>query len=208
MFPKNHVSDHTMEKAHFIYQIHKDFTAQVRRNFRVRAGKQPVYFIERGFGVRDHADPAESFIDIDFQVRDTNDPNGVVYLPMVNERKNKSACIFFLPRIEPGEARTFEISYRWPGMVRSLKIEGEEEFTFRQKSALEMSEFCMELYLEPESGGDLTWEECGDPVNHQSIVVASSQLNWPGVKYSGSNLPPDSLSTGIGLRLRWKTQSN
>jgi len=61
MFPKDHASDHTMEKAHFVYQIHRDFTAQVRRTFRVRAGKQPVYFIERGFGVRDHADPAETF---------------------------------------------------------------------------------------------------------------------------------------------------
>lgn len=204
LFPPGHLSDHTIEKVHFIYQIHKDFTAQVRRTYQIRAGKNPVYFIERGFRVRDYADAAESLIDIDFQVRDVKDPNGVVYLPMVNEHKNKSACVFFLPRIEPGEERTFEISYKWAGMVRALKIEGEEEFTLRHTSAQEMSEFCMELYLEPGSGGNLSWEESGQALPSRTLCESKSQLDWPGVKYAGVGIPPSMTSDGIRLRLRWK----
>lgn len=205
MFPQNHVSDLTTEKIHFVYQIDKDFTTHVRRTFKIRAGLQPVYFIERKFRVRDHADPADSLIDIDFQVRDIGDPEGVVYLPMVNEQKSKSACIFFLPRIEPGEARTVEVSYKWPGMVRALREEGEEEFTIRQASGSDIAEFCMELYLEPGSGGTLFWEESGRPIPNKVIQESKSQQDWPGVKYSASNVPSAVVNGGIGLRLRWKS---
>jgi hypothetical protein len=204
LFPEGDVSDLTIEKIHFVYQIQKDFTSLVRRTYQIRAGKDPVYFIERGFRVRDHADPAESLIDIDFQVRDLHDPNGIVYLPMVNERKNKSACVFFLPRIEPEEARTFEVSYTWPRMARSLKIEGEEEFTVRHSSAKEMIEFCMEIYLEPGSGGSLSWEESGQVLPNKTLCESKSQLNWPGVKYMGINIPSAVADSGIRLRLRWK----
>lgn len=203
LFPPGHLSDHTIEKVLLTYQIHKDFTTQVRRIYQIRAGVSPVYFIERGFRVRDHAAPAESLIDIDFQVRDVEGSSGVVYLPKVNESKNKSACIFFLPRIEPGDARTFEISYKWPRMVRALKVEGEEEFTLRQSSTNQMIEFCMELYLEPGSGGSLTWEESGQSLPNKELCGCKSQLNWPGVKYSASNIPSNIANLGIRLRLRW-----
>jgi hypothetical protein len=204
LFPEGHSPDLTIEKIHFVYQLGKDFTAQVRRTYQVRAGKDPVYFMERGYSVRDYADPAESLIDIDFQVRDINHPNGVVYFPKVNQSRKKSTCIFFLSRIEPEEARTIEVSYRWSRMARALKFEGEEEFTLRQKSAREMIEFCIEIYLEPGSGGALSWEESGYPIPNKTLCDAKSQLNWPGVRYSGSFLPPEIAYSGIRLRLRWK----
>jgi hypothetical protein len=204
LFPPDHLTDQTYEKIHFVYQIQKDFTAQVRRTYQVRAGASPLYFVERVFRVRDYADPAESFIDIDFKVRDINDPNGIVYFPLTNERRNKSACIFFLPRIEPGTSRTFEISYIWPRMTRSLRVEGEEEFTFRNSSAKDMAEFCLEIYLEPGSGGTLSWEESGPPIPNKSILAAESQLGWPGVVFTGVNIQPAVVSAGIRLRLRWK----
>ena len=65
LFPEGHSPDLTIEKIHFVYQLGKDFTAQVRRTYQVRAGKDPVYFMERGYSVRDYADPAESLIDIE-----------------------------------------------------------------------------------------------------------------------------------------------
>jgi hypothetical protein len=208
LFPAGHVSDLTIEKIHVTYQIEKDFTAQVRRIYRIRAGKAPVYFIERGFRVRDHADPADSLIDIDFRVRDMDDPGGVVYLPMANDGRNKSACVFFLPRIEPGEHRSIELYYKWPGMARTLKIEGEEEFTLRHTSAGQMDEFRMEIYLEPGSGGTLSWEESGRTLPNKELVGSKSQLNWPGVSYRGSNISPEITDAGIRLRLRWKKDEN
>jgi hypothetical protein len=204
LFPPGHLTDHTYEKIHFVYQIQKDFTTLVRRTYQVRAGASPIYFVERIFRVRDFADSADSFIDIDFKVRDIHDPNGVVYVPLENERRNKSACIFFLPRIEPGAVRTFEISYKWPKMTRSLRVEGEEEFAFRNSTANDMAEFCLEIYLEPGSGGALSWEESGHPIPNKSILEAESQLGWPGVIFSGTNIPPAVVSAGIRLRLRWK----
>jgi hypothetical protein len=205
LFPQGDLCDLTIEKIHFTYQIHKDFTTQVRRVFHIRAGKSPVYFIERGFRVLDQADPAESLIDIDFQVRDVNDPHGVVYLPMINESRNKSACIFFLPRIEPEQVRTIEISYKWPRMARALKTLGEEEFATRSTSSRGMIEFCMEIYLEPGSGGELSWEECGLTVPNKILCESESQLGWPGVKFIEKDIPPEIANAGIRLRLRWKT---
>lgn len=189
MFPASHISDSTIEAVHLFYQIHRDFTAQVRREYRVRAGSTPIYFMERGFRVREYADSTESLIDIDFKVRDTVDPEGLVYLPMANEGRNKSACIFFLPRIEPGQARTFEMSYRWPRMVGALKAIGEEEFTLRHNSEGPMAEFSMEFYLEPGTGGRLSWEESGPILPNRKVSEVTSQLNWPGVRYEGSNIP-------------------
>lgn len=89
-------------------------------------------------------------------------------------------------------------------MARALKVVGEEEFTVRQTSASEMLEFCMELYLEPGTGGSLSWEDSGQSIPNKTLCAAKSQLNWPGVKYSGSNIPPEIVSSGIRLRLRWK----
>jgi hypothetical protein len=208
LFPPGHISDLTIENIHLTYQIEKDFTTQVRRIYRIRAGKTPVYFIERGFRVRDHADPADSLIDIGFKVRDVADPAGVVYLPMVNERRNKSACIFFLPRIEPGGDRTIELFYKWPGLARTLRIQGEEEFTLRHTSAKEMAEFCMEIYLEPGSGGSISWEESGRSLPKKELVGSKSQLNWPGVSYRGTDISPEITNAGIRLRLRWKKDEN
>jgi hypothetical protein len=204
LFPQGHQSDLAIEKIHVTYQIQKDFTAQVRRIYRIRAGRSPIYFVERGFRVRDHADPADSLINIDFRVRDIDDPSGVVYLPMVNESRNKSACIFFLPRIEPGQHRTIELFYKWPGLARALKIEGEEEFTLRHTSSKDMEEFCMEIYLEPGSGGNLSWEESGRTLPHKELHGSKSQLNWPGVTYRGKDISPEITNAGIRLRLRWK----
>jgi hypothetical protein len=204
LFPLDHASQVSIEEAHSIYNISNDFTTRVRRVYRVRAGDSPLYFLERGFRVREHADSIKELIDIDFQVRDTQDPNGVVYLPVTNEGRNKSVCVFFLPRIERQQTREIEISYQWPRMLRGLRIDGEEEFSLRHKSSSLLKDFSMSFYMEPGTGGHLVGEESGPAIPHREILFADSQLKWPGIRYAGKEIPIGVLAHGIRFRLRWR----
>lgn len=196
-------SGKTVEAVHYLYYINKKFDAEVHRRYRVRAGDTPLHFWETSFTVSSNAWPAETFVDIDFRLISHDPAKDVVFLPTKNELQSKAACFFFLPRIEPGEAREIEVTYQWPGMALQLLKEGFEEFTVRLHTADRLRSYSLEVYLEPGSGGSLKCEETGALLPRKILEQVSSHHGWLGWRYSAEDVPSLIGNPRISLRVDW-----
>jgi hypothetical protein len=193
----------SIEAVHYLYYINKKFDAEVHRHYRISAGDTPLHFWESSIAVSPDASPAETFVDLDFRVISHDAARDVVFLPTKNDLQRKVACYFFLPRLEPGNTREFEVAYQWPGMALQLLKQGFEEFTFRFQSAGRLRSYCLEIYLEPGSGGTLTCEEIGILLPQKTLERVSSHQGWPGWKYAAEDVPALGENPRISLRAEW-----
>jgi hypothetical protein len=204
LFPAMIGAGKIYEEAHVTYHIWKNFDADVRKRYIVRAGAEPLHFCQLGMDCSEDAGAAEMFTDINFRLTNKTAGFDVDYLPTRNEPHSKSACVFFLPRIEPGEAREIEISYQWKGLLVNLYRNGQEEFSDRLKSAGMVKLYCQEVYLEPGTGGTIKCEETGLRLPGMELEEAESYRGWPGWKYSARDIPADLLESEIELTCRWQ----
>ncbi len=196
-------SGKSFEAVHYLYYINKKFDVEVHRRYRIRAGDSPLHFWESSFAVCADALPAETFVDIDFRVISHDAGKEVVYLPTRNELQTKTACFFFLPRVEAGDQREIEVVYQWPGMALQMPKQGFEEYTIRLNSANRLKSYCLEVYLEPGSGGGLTCQETGVLLPQKTLEPIESHQGWPGWRYSAHDVPSLLDNPQISLRAEW-----
>jgi hypothetical protein len=193
----------TIEAVHLIYYIHKNFDAEVRRRYLIRAGKSPLHFWQSKISVSSDAAPIESLADIDYRLISHDVGKDVVYLPTLDESHSKAVCIFFLPRAEPEETRDIEAAYRWPGMFLQLRNQGWDKLTIRLNNPQALKNYQLEVYLEPGSGGSLSCSESGILLPNKHLESVQSHHGWPGWRYSGSDIPPELLENEIALKVDW-----
>ena len=194
----------SFESVHFIYHIGKNFDAEVRRRYRIRAGESPLHFWQNSIRVPEEASPVETFADLNFRLISHDSGKDVVYLPTRNELHDKAACIFFLPRVESHTTRDIELAYSWPGMSRQLRKQGWEDFSVKLNSIRELSYYCVEIYLEPGTGGSLYCEEAGVLLPGKTLEPLTSYQGWPGWRYSAANIAAEHLDRRIALRVEWR----
>ncbi len=152
MFPAGlNAKGKSFRSARISYQVSRNFDAEVHRRYVIRAGDVPLHFWVSSIAASGDSEPRATFSDIEYQLIGRG--SEAVYLPAENDRFNKSACIFFLPAIQPGEEREIEVVYRWPGLLLGLQRNGWEDFTFSFRSAEAIEDFELEIFLEDGSGG-------------------------------------------------------
>jgi hypothetical protein len=196
-------SGKTFESVHYLYYVNKAFDTEVHRRYRIRAGDAPLHFWQTAIGVSEDASPIETFVDIDYRVISHDVGKDVVYLPTRNDLHNKAACIFFLPRIEPGDVRDIEVTYRWPRMALQFKQKGWEDFKIKFNSAGLLESYRLEVYLESGTGGTISCVESGVLLPNKSLEQATSSNGWSGWRYSASDVPVEILGNEISLRVKW-----
>lgn len=194
----------TLRKVHVSYLISNDFSAEVRRRYTLRAGDTPLHMWGVSVSASSDAMPAANFADIEFQLLARNTGWEVVYLPAENDQLNKTACIFFLPALQPAEEREIEVVYRWPGLLLGLQKKDWEDIIHTFKSAGTIEEFQLEVFLQEGTGGQLLCSEVGAKLPHSDIQAATNDRGWRGWRYTGKNIPPELLSEDIAARLEWK----
>jgi len=179
------------KRIHIKYVLDKSFTATVKRSYTIAAIGGPVHFWQESYRVRDAAEATEYLLDIDFKVTDVSGRGDVVYLPTEIDGRSKAVSLYFLPQITPeDEGRAIEITYRWPGLAKSLRDVGEESFNFNYDSLLPVKEIVLEIFLEPGTGGKLEAEIAGVRFPGANITAASEpDSSWPGIRYSCPNSP-------------------
>jgi hypothetical protein len=193
----------SFESVRFIYFVNRNFDVEVHRHYRLRAGKTPIHFWQNSIGVSPHAAAVETLVDLNFRVMSRSAGNEIVYLPTRNEPLRKAACIFFLPRIEPGDTRELEVAYTWPKMAFQLKAQGWEEFSVKLTNTENLAAYSLEIFLEPGTGGSLHCAESGVRLPNMGIERAVNHLGWEGWRYSATEVPPELLSDKISLRIEW-----
>jgi hypothetical protein len=186
-----------------VYLIHKDFSTEVTREYEIRATTEPIHYWGLSNAPTADADPVEFLSDLKFAVTHTAGEGEVVYLPTLNEPRDKRVTVYFLPRIEPGSpSRKFRLSFRWPGYNRSLKLRGEEDFSTRLSSANTISEVRIEVYLEDESMGVLRGEMTG-PIYSSDVIThcEHADLHWKGFIYKTCNIPEGNQRVSFTAKL-------
>ena len=192
----------TLVKVRLIYWIRKDFSASVYREYHIKTTDQPLHFWTIGNRATAYAEPVDYLDDINFKVN--GDPGyDLVYLPTENDPLSKQVVIYFLPRIEPNEARPRKVvvTYEWPGLVRQLRELGEEDFNLTFESKELISEVLVEFYLEPGAGKNLMLELAGPHHPGASITKAEDpDRHWPGFIYRVEDSPPGKHSLTARLK--------
>ena len=205
MFPRTDgLKGKTIRSAKITYHIGKNFDAEVHRRYLIRAGEVPLHYWKSSVNAPSYAQPVAAFTDLGFQLLSRDPTNDVVYLPVENDAFSKTAAIFFVPLVNPGEEREIEVVFRWPGLLLGLPKQGWEDFSFSFKSAEAMDRFELEVFLEDGSGGYLTCAEVGTPLPDSSITVVKNDRGWHGWRYQGKGIAPPLLADEIVARLEWK----
>ncbi len=202
--PKPGTRGKTIRSATITFHINKNFDGEVHRRYVIRAGNVPLHFWKCSLTASGNAQPASTFTDVGYQLIGRTAGKEVVYLPSENDGYSKTACIFFLPLVNPGEDREIEVVYRWPGLFLGMKKVGWEDFSFSFKSAETMETFELEVFLEEGSGGHLTLTEVGVPLPQKSIESAKNDRGRQGWRYAGKGLDPTLLADEIIARLEWR----
>ncbi|MEG9438573.1 hypothetical protein JAO29_20725 [Edaphobacter sp. HDX4] len=183
----------TIERARIIYRISKDFSTDILREYQMKANSKPVHFWESSFIPSDHATPMEYLSDIQFRVTDITNATAaspVTYLQTENQSRQKSVCIYFLPRLEPGDPpRTLQLSCKWPGYFLQIFNTGSERLESRFKSAEVTKSVRIEVYLEDHSGGNLSCEVVTNGRPHSLTQGKDQQTGWNGYVYEATNIP-------------------
>jgi hypothetical protein len=127
LFPRDGRPQKNILSFRTVLLVDKDFTATVSCDWEFKAITN-LYFEQFNIGAETEADPCKYLDDIDCKVRDSNPLNSIPYLPTENSLYSKKITVFFLPHMTPDEpiARKICVSYKWPGMMRRLKIKGSE----------------------------------------------------------------------------------
>ena len=188
------------------YWIKKDFSANVRTEYEIKAVDGPIHFWEYVFGEESEASPVEYLLDINFRIIDDHG-HEVVYLLSGNGARSKRVVLYFHPFIDPsvGDSRRFVISYSWPGYFLHLKERKQEALLFPiTAKLLELME--CEVFMEPGTSYILKSEEYGSSQGqpHLEEVTSAAQQGmserWKGWKYSVRKAPQGEY--GILLRLQ------
>jgi hypothetical protein len=170
----------------FVYLVNKDFSGSLKRVSVMKSIDAPVHFWESINTVEDDAQPAASLAEVNYRVQDlSGGSSNIVYLPSENAKRIKKACLFFLPPIQPGEKRMFEISFEWPGLFKRLKKSG-EDFEFKSLTRDVLSLYQLEIYLQEGSGYRLECEITGDQYTQQKLEPIpnyASANGWRGHGY-------------------------
>lgn len=169
------------------FEINKNFDGDVRQEYEIYSSDKPLHFVSLSEAVTDSADSVDYFDDIDFKVRDESG-HEVVYLPTENDGRSKKVVLYFLPRIEPGDApRKIIITYRWPRMFGQLDRLGEETFSWAPESRdpIELMEYS--LFLEPGTGRNFACEKAGQSDAEETLDEATNVKGWSGFRYRVTN---------------------
>jgi hypothetical protein len=136
------------ERVSRSYFIETDGTTRVTAEYTIRAYERPLHFWTLLIAAEPDA-PGIAFLDeIRFEVRDEAGDDRVAYLLRRNDSHRKEISIFFLPQISPQEpARKIVFSYTWPGAVKRLLTQGDEELSLQLDSRTQVTEMEYAVYF-------------------------------------------------------------
>lgn len=99
--------------------IHANGDAEVIETFVITScSRQPVHFWQTNIWADPESAEMPFIDDINLEIVDLGENTDVTYLSTLDEGREKTLCVFFLPEIKSDERRKIKLKYRWPGYVR------------------------------------------------------------------------------------------
>ncbi|MFM8532606.1 MAG: hypothetical protein ACKOEC_03285 [Acidimicrobiia bacterium] len=181
-----------VEEMRCTMRIDRSGVAVVTRSERIRAEQAPVTFWTLGISVDAEANGAESFHDIKFASRQTTGSGKVVHLPVRDDLREKRVAVFPLPKLDATETepRTIETSYRWPGLMNRLFLNGEAEWFWTLGAVRPVKLFYAAFYFEP-SHGAIDCDLNGIVPKNGRLERSTDENGWSGWTYQCENAMAD-----------------
>jgi hypothetical protein len=183
------------------YLIHKNFDAEVQREYAVKAVDKTIHFWQMEMSVESAADEVEFIYDLGFSAKSIG-WGDVAYIPSANQSRSKKVLVYFLPPIEPGEndPRKIIVTYKWPGMFRQLDKLGEETYAWLLDSANPIPLIDCRFYMEP-GAGSVRCEVVGSNNGRQILrEEVHPERHWPGWVYTVENAPTGRYKYALNLK--------
>lgn len=177
-----------------VYTIYEGGDCHYSEELTVAAKAKDTHFMEKIIDVEPEADPAEYPDEIDLKVKSKTPGKEVQYLISKNEPRSKSFVIFFLPRIQAGEAdkRELKISYYWKGHMKRLVLLGSEPFNMRVKSVEPVPSIEYQFWMKP-SQRKLVCVHVGEPLDEGKETLEerpADERGMTGWVYTARDVPP------------------
>ena len=190
------------EKVAITYLIGKNGDGTITENRILRASGDPVHYWEYRTRTEEDSPPAKFLRDIGFRLTEKNPKCRAVYLPLVNNLREKKVAIFHLPRMEPEEPepREIEIKNTWPKLFQPLLLKNKDTCTHELNSKGVVGLFELTIYHDPDLG-DIECELVSQPpAGEFKLLNTESQSGWPGWRFAVENAPADRFLYRLALK--------
>lgn len=197
------------EKVERTYLIMKGGDTTVRAFYRIKAHRTPLHFWKIWLGAEPVAPGVDYLDDLHFKIKDCVVRDRVAYLVHADNSHRKELSVFFLPRVAPDDKdfRDIEFTYVWPGMVRKLLEEGEEDFSLTLKAGQAVPQFSYTILFHPSLQRKYRFgcEGVSGSVLSSNLKEFESQENgWKGWRYETQSAPAEGAEYLFRLTCRQK----
>ena len=177
--------------------INREGDGEVSLHYRIRADREPLDFFVVALNAEGDAAPVQYLEEIGFKIKDIDRATSVTHQLFKDGPREKRLAIFFLPRVEPDQTRSLDVSFKWPAMCRRL-IGGGEEFGWGFESQGVIDELVYDIFVEP-TVGSFTSTISGNKHGIQEINRMFSKRDWPGFRYTVKNAAAEGPAYAVRL---------
>lgn len=173
---------HHVSKIDYECFIFPDGDAEITERHTIFAVESAVHFWKSAIVADAEASGVSFLWQLDLDIKDitTTGQYETIYVAAADQPLRKELCVFFLPEIEPGESRTIERTYYWPGFLTHF-IDGKEvEFWGNYKTA--QTDGKCNLNIKADFHRDIGEVKCE---NHGMPVPGDQLKDYPGRGKSG-----------------------
>lgn len=184
-----------------VFTFYENGDCYSQQEMTLTADTRDVHFYETAIAGAPEADPANYPEDIQLAVAPGANES-LTYLISANEPKKKKLVIFFLPFIPAGagDQRSLIITFYWPGLMRKLFTDREEEFVDEVVSVAPVPDVEYQFWIKPRQG-DLVCTQTGKKIPGEKLQKLGRNANgMVGWCYHATNVPIGH-ETKLGLEL-------
>ncbi len=192
-----------------VYTLYKNGDCHVTETLVITAKNKDIHFMEKLIRVEEEAEPVDFPDEIDLKVVSKTPNKEVAYLISNNEKRQKNAVVFFLPRIQAGQPpdqREIVVTYYWKGFFKRLIMRGDEPFENTIKSVDPIPTVEYEFWNAPDNGV-LGFQNVGqhidenDPTREIRTALGPDENGLTGWSYVVRDFPVGHVTR---FRLTWR----
>jgi len=117
-----------------LYHVNAEGDLKVRKEITLKANDKEGHFWTFYANGTEFSKRLESGEELDFSVSALDPDTDLLHITTIDEELRKEFAVYFLPSLQPGETRSFTLSYIWPQSFRKLLETGLDTYDWHNRA--------------------------------------------------------------------------
>jgi len=117
-----------------LYHVNAEGDLKVHKEITLKANDKEGHFWTFYANGTEFSKRLESVDELDFSVSALDPDTDLLHITTVDEELRKEFAVYFLPSLQPGETRSFTLSYVWPRSFRKLLETGSDTYDWHNRA--------------------------------------------------------------------------